>query len=272
MCARDSGATNTNEPETEDIGYDPYDDSDLDSHPYAVRTALEEEYANQRRLRTGLEHGHDDVEFSKEFVGRAGSSYEPQMFADSQGAIETIVRSNRSGDYRLTVGTCGKLAPGWVAEQYHERPMWILHCPDLSVEHIEGCSFFMGITSNPLNARSYTRANGTIGVNYLVWNLAKYDEVAAKVDNILLRSLCEADNNGSIVIAYVGRDSCTVTCATIPVGLSEFLISYENEFEKKRRPILESEKILLKESEHSISEELVGGFRSPRVCQVAVSY
>lgn len=242
-----------------------------DSHPYAVKTALDQEEAKRHKREKEPGQECDNIRFSN-LVKIGVASYAPAMFLGSQGIIEETVRSNRFADYTLTIGTCGHLAPGWVMERYHKRPMWILHCPNLPVAHIEGCCFFEGIASNSLNARNYTRENDTVGISYLVWNLAKNDEVVAKVDAGLLNSLCDADSEGSVVIAYVGRDSCIVTCTEIPPGLVEFLIDYETIFEQNRYPIIDSERFSLQEAERSIHEELVRGFRPPAVCQVTVIY
>lgn len=243
--------------------------ADLDAHPYAIASRLDEEKLRQRAITRGPGNELEQVEFSRSVVSRGGNFYGIESLNESLGAITEVISSNRTNEYRLTVGTCGQLAPAWISKGHHDRPMWVLHCPDLPVSHIEGCCFFGGLSSNELNTRNYTREHDTIGISYLVWKLAKREEILARVNPYLLDSLCNADGReGNVVVAYVGSESCTLTCMDIPDGLTDFLIGYEMTFEKRRALTSEKDIATVREAEKSILAELESCSTDLKQCSV----
>lgn len=242
---------------------------ELSDHPYAISTLLDDEESRKRDIEAQNGREYEEIAFSREVIRRCGVFEGSDMFYGSQGAIEDVILSNQSSEYRLTAGTCGSFAPGWVQEAYHDRPMWIFHCPGLPVAHINGCCFFEGLAGQAINSRNYTREEGTIGISFLVWNLGKFDEIVARINDEILENLRNADNKeGSIVIAFVGKDSCTLVCAQIPTGLVSWISSYENAFEQNRHPFSKAAKSLLQEAEASIEEELKSAQRPPELCRV----
>jgi hypothetical protein len=242
---------------------------DLNDHPYAISTRLDEEESRKRDIERQNGREYKEIEFSCEVIQRCGVFEGAEMFHGNRGAIEEVTLSNQSSEYRLTIGTCGRFAPGWVKEAHHDRPMWIFHCPGLPLAHINGCCFFEGLANQSINSRNYTREEGTIGISFLVWNLGKFDEVIARINDEMLESLRNADNNeGSIVVAFVGKDSCTLVGAQIPAGLVSWISNYENIFEQTRNPVTETAKFLLGNAETSIEKELKSAQRVPELCRV----
>lgn len=253
----------------ESDNYQDYDDYDgYGEHRYEIASRRGEEEREKRdhQRTTGRRDG--EIEFTTAVVSKHGNFHGLGRFAQSQGAIGAITLANQSEEYELTIGTCGDFAPGWVADPYHGRPMWILHCPDLPIAHIEGCCFFDGLAGNTIEAQNCMAEGGIIGINYIGWQLGKFDKVLVQVDSDLLDSMAEADRGeGSIVIAFVGQESCTLTSSWIPAGMLAWLTDYERLFMVARETINDSAIPSLRDAEKSIEYELMGGARPPKLCR-----
>jgi hypothetical protein len=264
-----------NEHETSDLGngdscFDEGDNyNDHGEHPYETETRLNQEEREKRSILGTNGRKYGEIEFSMEVVGRQGDHYGSEKFCESQGAIGAITLANESAEYRLTIGTCGDFAPSWVKKSHHDRPMWILHCPDLSIEHIEGCCFFEGLANNTIGVRNYSREGGTVGISYLTWQLGKFDEIVVQVDVQLLESMRNADKGeSSILIAFVGQESCTLASSWIAAGMLDWLNDYERSFADAREAVNDSAILRRRQAENSIREELMSGFRPPKLGRV----
>lgn len=243
---------------------------DLAAHPYAAASRLDEELHRQRAVAKGVSDITDEVEFSALMGTKGGKFTGLHKLQESGGALEHVILSNLTRGYCLTIGTCGQFAPAWISKKHHNRPMWVMHCPDLPTSHIDGGAFFEGLSSSWLGTRSYTREDDCVGISYLIWDLAKRDEILAKVDPELLESLLDADGReGSVVIAYVGYESFTVTRAHIPAGLTEFLVGYEMQFAKMRLSTCEKDIAIVEQAERSITDELTNSSNVSAICSVS---
>jgi len=251
-----------------DVQYDEWNDA-LYGHPYAVETRMYEREQEARELEQNQGRQFKRLELSANVIARRGNFDGPDMFFGSQGSIEKIAQSNLSEAYRLTIGTCGQLAPGWVLEPCHDHPVWVIHCPDLGQSHIEGCCFFGGLANNTMSSINYTRENGTIGISFLTWGLGKHDRLGARLDGELLESLVQAERlGGEILIAFVGQNSCTVVVQPIPAGLVDFINSYETIFARSRDTDSEIGQLRLRDAEASISDEMANSFRPLELLRV----
>lgn len=137
-------------------------------------------------------------------------------------ALNAILKVNTTGRWTLTVSTCA-LMPDLVEEAHYERPLWVMHMPDLPDSHIFGESTNFGVAENPIGADLYADPRDGTPRLYLDWRLWKWDRILVPVNEVF-KSLKDADDGeGRIVIAFVGAKNCAVRQTLVPVGLLPWL-------------------------------------------------
>ena len=194
----------------------------LACHPYVLRSAELEREHERREAEKKKGRTYTTIPFRSGDRIRGGLGCPlPELYAAAP-ALKPIVQANTSGEYTLTVATCA-LVPELIEASYRARPFWVMHMPKLPDTHVFGDSTDFGVAENAIEAEIYLDPSSGMQRLYLCWDLWRRSRILVPADEVY-ESFKDADTHeGSIVIAFVGKEGWEIGPNWIPVGLMQWL-------------------------------------------------